>query len=156
MEIEGRSRSCIMIGKNVVSYSASTESTCTPDTVLHYVQNVKAVRAFGAMLDLDSGVLNKIEKDPRDSITLIVTEWFNKRVNMSDSDRWEELAAVLMAPIVFEPEIARSLPCRPPLRKGSSVDSAISMASKSPRSSISSPDLLQYQLPFVGKYHWVA
>ena len=107
MEIEGRSRSCIMIGKNVVSYSASTESTCTPDTVLHYVQNVKAVRAFGAMLDLDSGVLNKIEKDPRDSITLIVTEWFNKRVNMSDSDRWEELAAVLMAPIVFEPEIAR-------------------------------------------------
>ena len=127
---------------------AERECPCSPNTVLHYVRNVKKVRSFGVMLKLDFEALDK--DAPSDTITLVITEWFARTV-MSDSNRWEELYAALMAPSVSEPEIARSLPNRSPLiRKGLSVDSAISVPSLSARSPISFLDSSQYQPPYIG------
>ena len=124
------------------------ERPCSPETVLRCVRRVKKVRAFGVTLKLDFETLDKDR--PSDLITLIVTEWFTRKV----SDRWEELRDALMAPAVSEPEIARSLdiPYRPPLRKGSSVDSAISVPSLSPGSPISFSFRPQYQPSYIGMF----
>ena len=117
------------------------------DQVLQYVQNVKNVRAFGTMLELAPGTLDEIERDSvGNQMTLLIGKWFSRQ-DVSDSERWEQLRAALSQPAVNEPEIVSKL--RPHLRRGSSADSAISMASRSPRSSIDSP-LPQYQLSFVG------
>lgn len=105
------------------------------------------------MLKLDSGTLGQIiERDLSASspITRIVERWFSQ-FPMEDSDRWEELGRVLMEPAVREPGIACKI--QPHLRRGSSVDSAISdMMLSSPRSSVDTdpPHYPHYQLSFVG------
>ena len=104
--------------------------------VIRYcTKNVSNVRAFGHLLGIDQGKLNEIIKSPRsaniNALSEIVRVWF-KMFPMSDADRWEELGRVLA---VLERRIACGL--QPHLRRGSSVDSAISVFSH--QSSIDSP-----------------
>lgn len=98
------------------------------------------------MLKIETGKLDQIERGrSTNTITQIVRSWFDM-TNMDPKDRWEELGRVLLEPAVSEPTIARSL--QPHLRRGSSVDSAISMMS-SLGSSIDS--IGPYQMSYVGK-----
>ena len=104
--------------------------------IVGYIKDLKNVRAFGLLLKIDPGKLDEIERKAYSSqsmIELIVIEWL--RQPMGNADRWEELGRILLEPAVDEPTIASEL--RPNLRRGSSVDSAISVFSN--RSSFSLP-----------------
>ena len=100
------------------------------EVIRHTNKNVSNVRAFGHLLGIDQGKLNEIIKSPRsantNALSEIVQEWF-RMFPMSDADRWEELGRVLLEPAVLERRIACGL--QPYLRRGSSVDSAISVFS---------------------------
>lgn len=100
--------------------------SCTIPKVVSYIQNVKNVRAFGLLLKIDQGRLDEIEHSSSGSrLKQIVQEWLkNLSDEVSDAQRWEELGRVLLAPAVYEPAIACRLGRY--LRRGSSVDSAIS------------------------------
>lgn len=123
--------------------------------VVEHIKNLKNVRAFGLLLKIDSGKLDEIDKRSSiissSRILLIVEEWF--RYPMSDANRWEELGRVLLEPAVDEP--TRACKLQPYLRRGSSVDSAISVFSGR-SSSLSSPTSPSphYQIPYIGKYLW--
>ncbi len=117
-------------------------TSCTIPRVVAYVDNVKSVRAFGLFLKIAPGKLDAIEKcSIMDKITQIVQEWFRQcPKTMCDTDRWEELGRVLLEPAVYEPVIANKL--RPHFRRGSSVDSAISVfSSRSPSPTLTSPPI---------------
>lgn len=131
--------------------SEEVVSSCTIPEVVSYIKNVKNVRAFGLLLKIDSGRLDEIEKSSAiiDSRTQIVQEWFKSVSEMSAPDRWEELGNILLQPAIDEPAIAIRL--KPHLRRGSSVDSAISVFSRS--GSISSPiSPSPYQISYLGKF----
>ncbi len=96
---------------------------------------MKCIRSFGLLLKIEGSKLDRFEQDPVNTVKLIVTEWF--KTPMPVSERWEELGRVLLAPAVQEWRIARDL--QQQLRRGSSIDSAITEMSDASRSSISSP-----------------
>lgn len=133
----------VMRGTNIES---EERPSCTIPEVVGYIENLKNVRALGILLKIKPGRLDEIEN----SRTQIVQEWF-KVYPMDDADRWEELGRVLLEPAVNEPTIASRL--RLHLRRGSSVDSAISDMLSERSDSISSPTLLSphHEVSYIGK-----
>lgn len=71
---------------------------------------------------------------------------------MTVPERWEELGRVLLEPALQERKLAKDL--HPHVRRGSSIDSAISEMSDTPRSSIISPTEVfpQYQISNIGQW----
>lgn len=132
------------------------DGPCDVNAVFNYIKSVQHLRCFGLQLGIDQEKLNQIEREHGNILLLIIIEWFKKKID--ESERWKELYRVLQLPSVCEPRranelrIARDL--RPPLISGSSVDSAISMISNSPRSSLSSSTSIYpyyYQISYIGK-----
>ena len=124
--------------------NSEEQKKCFSDVIAR-VQDLKKVRAFGLLLKISSGKLDQFEKDPIVStVTQIVEEWF--KTPMSTTDRYNELGRILMQPAVREQKAAKGL--KPLVKQGSSVDSAISDMSDTPRSSNIQ---FQYQMPFIGK-----
>lgn len=125
-----------------VQESNEEESTCTIDRVVGYIKDLKCVRAFGLFLKVDQGKLNEILEQSDKRLTKLIVEWFAADVR----DRWEMLCRALLQPAVCEPAVAYKI--KRYLRRGSSVDSAISDISVS---SPISPSSL-YQMSFVGEF----
>jgi len=135
---------CENLGVEEEPWSGSTYAK-----ILAHVKDVKNVRAFGLMLKVESGRLDQVEGD---HIAGILQTWF-KMVAMSHEDRWEEVIRALLQPAVREVTIAHKMRYQLPPNRTTSVDSAISMVSSSPRSSIDSaapPD--PYQENYIGKW----
>ena len=128
-----------------------SSDTSTISKVVDYVKDVKHVRAFGLFLKIDPGKLDEIESSPRDTVTQMIEEWF-KKYPMSDEERWEELGRILLEPAIREPRMASSL--RPHLRRGSSVDSAISVFSCTSRPSITSSSSQNDQMAYIGEFNY--
>ena len=108
------------------------EIPCTTERIVNHIKNLKNVRTFGLFLKIEPGRLDEIEQSSSmNKREQIVEEWFRSLdVNKSDTDRWEELCRVLLEPAVGERTIAYELATRY-LRRGPSVDSAISSLSSS-------------------------
>lgn len=125
-------------------------SSCTIPQVVSYIKNVKNVRAFGVLLGIESGKLDEIERSSDTRTVQIVREWFKSLPeNMDVPDRWEELGKVLLQPAVDEPGIAIKL--KPHLRRGSSVDSAISVFSNRSDSFSSPRSPSSFQMSYIGE-----
>ena len=148
---------CMMGGLKLVIFSIvniasrSEEEKCFREMV-DRAQNVKNARSLGLLLKIESWKLDRFERDPStNTVILILREWFKRMPQMSIDERWEEFIRVLMEPAVMEWKLAKDL--QPYLRRGSSIDSAISEMS-SPRSSITSSTEIppQYQMAYIGSY----
>ena len=125
------------------------EGKCIHDMVYH-VRNIKHVRSFGLLLNIESGKLDIFERDPVNIISNIVREWF--KTPMSIAERWAKLHEILQQQELQERTLAKNIPAAL-VRQASSVDSAISELSGTPRSSITSSleALPQYQMSSIGK-----
>ena len=119
----------------------SVEKPCNLETVLQHIKNVKNLRSFGLLLNIEQGKLDQILKGPPyEILPQIISEWL-KIAPTDDSECWKELDKVLREPAVSELKIACDLQRQ--LRRGSSVDSAISMT----------PTSSQYDMSFIGKVY---
>lgn len=148
METEGKVAP-IWFTTIIISIIGSSDTSTMISRVVDYVKDVKHVRAFGLFLKIDPGKIDEIESSPRDTMTQIIQVWF--KYPMSDDDRWEELGRVLLEPAIREPRMASSL--KPHLRRGSLVDSAISVFSHTSRPSITSSSSQHDQITYIGEYN---
>ena len=118
----------------LISDGFKDDNECFSQIVDH-VRNVKKLRSLGMLLKIESGKLDLFERDPANFARRVIREWFSQ-TPMTVPERWEELGRVLLEPALEERKLAMEL--HPRVRRGSSIDSAISEMSGTSRSSITS------------------
>ena len=135
----------------------NVKNPCTVKEVLRYITNVKHLRAFGRLLEIEPGKLDQFEKGPLNEVLQkIISEWLKKfNDDVNHQKRWKELYKVLKAPAVDEVRLAKKLQAaldlqESPLRRGSSFDSAFGSISSASSVTLSTP---QYQLSYIGKVY---
>lgn len=122
--------------------------------IAYHVRNVKCKRSLGLLLNIETKKLDHFEKDPFNTVSMIIEEWF-RQTPMTIQERWEELGRVLLEPALNEVALAKQL--QPRVRRGSSIDSAISeLSSISITSPVDAPvdaTPVQYQMSYIGKFY---